>query len=414
MSDAGGGAPDLQLKQDNNDSGHINIKVKDQNENEVFFKIKKTTKLSKVFNAYCTRKSIQRESVRFLLDGSRVQGEDTPKSLDMEDGDMIESVLEQAGGDATPQPVAQVHTKGDDTPSHSSAIDIKIIDDKGHEFPFKIKRTCKFSKIFEAYTDIQSLNSCHVCFTFNDIKICGEETPQYHGTEYGDVIYASTWEIYGSTRDFESLLTIGINDLRVLDTNAPEDLKLLFKAKRSIQLGKVFDIWKRSQSLGHQEAHFLYNGGRVQEEATPDILAMQDEDMINAVIVSSLQFPSPDSAAVQTRKPNDITFKVTDNVGDIFYRISRNKPLVKLITPHNERWSFEHKTTFFMFNGHRICDSDTAESPGIVQGDTIVVVLVNGIVSSSLDGEAAKPKAGTETLIIEMRDPAPKSFFFQD
>jgi len=78
-------------------SEHINIKVTDNN-NEVFFKIKCTTKLDKLMNAFCERQGITYNSVRFLFDGMRVQSADTPDSLDMVDGDTLEVHQEQVGG----------------------------------------------------------------------------------------------------------------------------------------------------------------------------------------------------------------------------------------------------------------------------------------------------------------------------
>jgi hypothetical protein len=77
---------------------HINIKVKDMNEGETFFKIKPTTKLSKVMEAFCQRHAMDRTGVRFLFEGSRIQDGDTPESLEMDDGDMIEAMIEQTGG----------------------------------------------------------------------------------------------------------------------------------------------------------------------------------------------------------------------------------------------------------------------------------------------------------------------------
>lgn len=65
----------------------------------MFFKIKKTTRMSKVFETYAQRKGIQAQSLRFLLDGERIQGDQTPKMLEMEDQDQIDAVLEQTGGD---------------------------------------------------------------------------------------------------------------------------------------------------------------------------------------------------------------------------------------------------------------------------------------------------------------------------
>ncbi|CDS07241.1 hypothetical protein LRAMOSA01190 [Lichtheimia ramosa] len=77
---------------------HINIKVVSGDSNEVFFKIKQTTPLRKLMDAYCERQGKAADSVRFLYDGHRVQATDTPQSLDMADGDTIDVMVEQIGG----------------------------------------------------------------------------------------------------------------------------------------------------------------------------------------------------------------------------------------------------------------------------------------------------------------------------
>ncbi len=100
-------------------SEHLNIKVTDNN-NEVFFKIKRTTALKKLMDAFCERQGKAPTSVRFLFDGSRVQPTDSPETvsplplfctynaqqpslqiflqLDMADGDTLEVHQEQIGG----------------------------------------------------------------------------------------------------------------------------------------------------------------------------------------------------------------------------------------------------------------------------------------------------------------------------
>jgi hypothetical protein len=84
----------------------------------VHFKVKKTTTMSKaslgllcllsassrgrlltccaarwevkqIMNAFCQRKSYSPNQVRFLFEGSRVNGEQTPNDLEMEEGDII-------------------------------------------------------------------------------------------------------------------------------------------------------------------------------------------------------------------------------------------------------------------------------------------------------------------------------------
>lgn len=76
----------------------ITIRVRDQTGEETFFKIKKTTKMSKVFETYAQRKGVVASSLRFLLDGDRILEKATPQSLDLEDQDQIDCVLEQVGG----------------------------------------------------------------------------------------------------------------------------------------------------------------------------------------------------------------------------------------------------------------------------------------------------------------------------
>jgi hypothetical protein len=66
-------------------SEHLNIKVTDNN-NEVFFKIKRNTKLEKLMKAFCERQGKSMTSVRFLFDGTRVQPTDTPDAVRIHPG----------------------------------------------------------------------------------------------------------------------------------------------------------------------------------------------------------------------------------------------------------------------------------------------------------------------------------------
>jgi hypothetical protein len=79
------------------DSQHINLKVSDGN-SEVYFKIKKATQLKRLMDAFCKRQGRPASSLRFLYDGQRIEAEDTPESLDMDEGDVIEAHREQVGG----------------------------------------------------------------------------------------------------------------------------------------------------------------------------------------------------------------------------------------------------------------------------------------------------------------------------
>ncbi|KAG6875645.1 hypothetical protein C0992_002979 [Termitomyces sp. T32_za158] len=78
----------------------INIKVVSSTGEEVFFKIKRSTKLSKLQGAYANKVGKDVNSIRFLYDGARISEDDTPTSLDMEDNDTIDVMVEQVGGSA--------------------------------------------------------------------------------------------------------------------------------------------------------------------------------------------------------------------------------------------------------------------------------------------------------------------------
>eukprot|EP00439_Symbiodinium_sp_Y106_P064948 s1078_g10.t1 len=77
---------------------HIQLKVKDQQGSEVQFKIKKTTPLRKLMDAYCSRLGLQASQVRFMVDGERIAADDTAEKLGLEDEDLIDVAMEQTGG----------------------------------------------------------------------------------------------------------------------------------------------------------------------------------------------------------------------------------------------------------------------------------------------------------------------------
>ncbi|KAJ7727237.1 ubiquitin-related domain-containing protein [Mycena metata] len=85
-------------------SSTINIKVVSSTGDEVFFKIKRSTKLSKLQGAYASKVGKDVGSIRFLYDGSRINDDDTPMSLEMEDNDTIDVMVEQVGGAPSRRP----------------------------------------------------------------------------------------------------------------------------------------------------------------------------------------------------------------------------------------------------------------------------------------------------------------------
>ncbi|KAK7320356.1 hypothetical protein VNO77_29764 [Canavalia gladiata] len=95
-----GVANEEDKKHSDQGAAHISLKVKGQDGNETFFRIKRSTHLKKLMNAYCDRQSVDINSVAFLFDGRRLRAEQTPDELEMEDGDEIDAMLHQTGGGA--------------------------------------------------------------------------------------------------------------------------------------------------------------------------------------------------------------------------------------------------------------------------------------------------------------------------
>lgn len=77
---------------------YIKLKVVGQDNSEVHFKVKLTTNMGKLKKSYSDRQGVPVGSLRFLFDGKRINDEETPKTLEMDDGDVIEVYQEQVGG----------------------------------------------------------------------------------------------------------------------------------------------------------------------------------------------------------------------------------------------------------------------------------------------------------------------------
>lgn len=65
---------------------------------QVFFKINKNTTMKKLMDAYCKKQGVMPNSFRFLFNGERLKDDDTPLTLQMENDDIIDAMLQQIGG----------------------------------------------------------------------------------------------------------------------------------------------------------------------------------------------------------------------------------------------------------------------------------------------------------------------------
>ena len=77
---------------------YIKLKVVGQDSNEINFRISMTTQMGKLKKSYSERVRVPVSSLRFLFDGRRINDNDTPKQLEMEQDNVIEVYQEQTGG----------------------------------------------------------------------------------------------------------------------------------------------------------------------------------------------------------------------------------------------------------------------------------------------------------------------------
>lgn len=66
--------------------------------NEVHFRVKSATSLGRLKRSYCGKLGLEPNELRFVFDGHRITDDDTPKSLGMENDDIIEIYQERSGG----------------------------------------------------------------------------------------------------------------------------------------------------------------------------------------------------------------------------------------------------------------------------------------------------------------------------
>jgi small ubiquitin-related modifier len=83
---------------DDQDNPQVTLRVLGSDNIEIFFKIRRKTPLRKLTNAYCSRNGQDPAQVRFMFNGERLSGNETPDSLEMEDNDVIDAMVEQTGG----------------------------------------------------------------------------------------------------------------------------------------------------------------------------------------------------------------------------------------------------------------------------------------------------------------------------
>jgi len=80
------------------ENDRISLRIVGQDGGEVYFKVRSNTPFHKIAKAYCDRKGVSAQSIRFLFDGQRVNDDDNAEKLGLQDDDVIDALLQQVGG----------------------------------------------------------------------------------------------------------------------------------------------------------------------------------------------------------------------------------------------------------------------------------------------------------------------------
>ncbi|KAL5330738.1 hypothetical protein ACEPPN_000259 [Leptodophora sp. 'Broadleaf-Isolate-01'] len=379
------GAPEATEAKPEQKPGSLEIKIKDQNENETFFRIKKHTKLGKVFEAYCERQSLTRNTVRFFFEGTRVQENDTPEGLDIEDGDMIQAVLEQVGGEGTAEPSTPVAAPAEDEKPQEKAgsLSIKVKDQNENETFFKIKSHTKLGKVFDAYCERQSLARNTVRFLFEGGRIQDTDTPESLEMQDSDMVQAMLEQVGGAAEDEagaaekkpEQKSEGGEHiNIKVMDQSSQE---IFFKIKRSTQLKKVMNAYCQRQGLDMKAVRFLFDGDRLQEDETPASKEMEDGDVIEVFLeqLGGATDEDVEGGGEANPEPQKISITVKDSRGEeVEFKCKSTTVLKKLMDAFCRQQGRKPDTLrFFTPDGKRVNNTDTPESLNLEDGDLLDV-----------------------------------------
>lgn len=96
--DAGGGDAKPQTKKDK-EANKITVRTVDQSGRELHIKVNRTMDVGRLMKAYSARTNIDPQSLRFLANGEKLLKGNTFEHYALQDGDVIDVMLQQTGGE---------------------------------------------------------------------------------------------------------------------------------------------------------------------------------------------------------------------------------------------------------------------------------------------------------------------------
>ncbi|RGB41520.1 hypothetical protein C1646_739072 [Rhizophagus diaphanus] len=179
----------------------ISFHVKSKDDNKMFCRTERTTPFKKLKEVYCKRNRLKIHATKFLFDGLNVMDNDTPDSLEMEEGDSIHVIFAPTIRNVvtnSDQLLSQfIKTEAiEPTSSADPFISIMIYYDydykndsmKRKETTYIVERAKPLKKLMESHSEINGLNPATLRFLFDGCRIFNDGTPDFFEMEDDDII----------------------------------------------------------------------------------------------------------------------------------------------------------------------------------------------------------------------------------
>ncbi|KAI3405791.2 SUMO2 [Candida oxycetoniae] len=338
----------------------INLKVAHRNGDEMFFKIKTTTEMRKIMDAYSRRQGKDSETLRFFVDGVRIQPKDTPRSLGLEDGDLIDVSYQQiGGGDVEEQQFGGVEEE------QFGGVEEQQFGGGG------VEEQQFGGGVEEQQQQLQEASDEEVN---QNTQASGEnerEPETVVKSENGE-------EEEGGGGGGARVLILRVTDK---DNN-----NIQVQIKSDTKMKKVMNAYCRRHGKNPLSTRFLVDGARIQPEDTPDSLGLDNDDIIEASIeqtggagdeseeTQEEDGVKADAPVKEEYQRERVNIKVRErNQAAVYFKIKPRTPMKKVMEAYCSRVGKDIQSLRFWVDGARVQGTDTPESLGLDNEDCVDV-----------------------------------------
>ena len=129
---------------------------------------------------------------------------------------------------------------------------------------------------------------------------------------------------------------------------AQDGTEIYFKIKRTTQMKKLMDEYCQKQGLQNNQCKFIFDGERLLDEYTPDMIEMNNGDEIEVL--------------VQTVTHINIMLKVNipGNV-PVYYKVKRTTQLKNIMDTYCQKQCLQNNQCKFIFAGKLLEEEDTPD-----------------------------------------------------